>query len=179
MLANRITWGATTSTVEKLQVMGIKAYLNAQLHAGKVAALPKEVQIQIDALTISQRPLVDLIQNMEQRRKEADANSNDDVKKTALQAYQAELNLFKVALRRFVWKLQKQRWWCRAFRRRDLTESRLDEVHPKGLAFTRSKRGRPWKKACRINMLRRKPCLTSEAPTINIVVTVFCAELSF
>lgn len=90
--ANRITWGATPNTVENLQTMGFTAYLAAQLHAANAAELPAEVQAKIDGMTIVQRPLVDLVQDMEQRRKDADANTNDDAKKTAQQTYQTEMN---------------------------------------------------------------------------------------
>jgi uncharacterized protein (DUF1800 family) len=92
MLANRITWGATPSTVEHLHTMGFTAYLAAQLQPGNAAELPTEVQAKIDGMTILQRPLVDLVQDMEQRRKDANANTNDDVKKVAQQAYQTEMN---------------------------------------------------------------------------------------
>lgn len=90
--ANRITWGATPSTVEHLQTTGFTAYLAAQLHPANAAELPAEVQAKIDGMTIVQRPLVDLVQDMELRRKDADANTNDDAKKTAQQAYQTEMN---------------------------------------------------------------------------------------
>ena len=90
--ANRITWGATPATVERLQAVGLRAYVAAQLHPGDAAGLPAEVQAQIDAMTIVQRPLVDLVQDMEQRRKDAEANTEDEAKKTAKQAYQAEMN---------------------------------------------------------------------------------------
>jgi uncharacterized protein (DUF1800 family) len=91
-VANRITWGATPGTVERMQTMGLRAYVEAQLHPGDAAGLPAEVQAQIDAMTIVQRPLVDLVQDMEQRRKDAEANTEDEAKKTAKQAYQAEMN---------------------------------------------------------------------------------------
>ena len=90
--ANRITWGATPGSVERLQTMGMRAYVAAQLHPGNAAGLPAEVQAQVDAMTIVQRPLVNLVQDMEQRRKDADANPNDDDKKAARQSYRAEMN---------------------------------------------------------------------------------------
>lgn len=92
MHANRITWGATPSTVEHLGSMGFTAYLREQLHPGNAAELPAEVQAKIDGMTIFQRPLVDLVQDMEQRRKDADAITNDDAKNAARQAYQTEMN---------------------------------------------------------------------------------------
>jgi uncharacterized protein (DUF1800 family) len=90
--ANRITWGATPATVERVQAMGMRAYVAAQFHPSNAAGLPAEVQAQIDAMSIVQHPLVNLVQNMEQRRKDADANTNDDLKKAAQQAYQTEMN---------------------------------------------------------------------------------------
>ncbi len=90
--ANRLTWGATPGTVERVQTMGVKAYVTAQLHPGSAAGLPAEVQAQIDAMTIVQRPLVKLMQDMEQLRKDADANTDDDQKKAAQQAFQTEMN---------------------------------------------------------------------------------------
>nr|WP_281179376.1 DUF1800 domain-containing protein [Curvibacter delicatus] len=92
-LANRITWGATPSTVERLRAMGINAYLAAQLHPGNVGDLPADIQAQIDGMTSLQRPLVELVRDMDQRRKDAEAKANDDEKKMAQQAYQTEMNL--------------------------------------------------------------------------------------
>ncbi|HTD05141.1 DUF1800 domain-containing protein, partial [Undibacterium sp.] len=66
-------------------------YLERQLHPAP-AALPGPVQAQIAAMTISQRPVEQLNQELEQRRKDADAIANDDEKKAAQQAYQQELN---------------------------------------------------------------------------------------
>jgi uncharacterized protein (DUF1800 family) len=91
-LTNRLTWGASSSSVERFQARGAKAYLAAQLHPVKAAGLPAEVQAQIDSMTIVQRPLMDLVQDMEQRRKDADANTNNDAKKVAQQDYQTEMN---------------------------------------------------------------------------------------
>lgn len=91
-LSNRITWGATPSTVAHLQSIGPRAYLAAQLHPRRAAGLPTEIQTQVDGMRIVQRPLVDLVQDMEQRRKDADSNTNDDAKKAAQQAYQTEMN---------------------------------------------------------------------------------------
>ena len=89
---NRITRGATPAAVARLQAMGLRAYVADQLHPGHEAGLPAEVQAQIDAMTIAQRPLVDLVQEMEQRRKDAEANTDDEAKKAGQRAYQAEMN---------------------------------------------------------------------------------------
>lgn len=89
---NRLTWGATSSSVERLQFMGATAYLTTQLRPDSGNGLSPELQSTLDNMTISQRPLVDLVQDMEQRRKDADAISDDSAKKAAQQAYQAEMN---------------------------------------------------------------------------------------
>ena len=91
-LINRLTWGASVATLDQAEHMGLNLYLAQQLHPGP-ATLPPPVQQQIAAMTIGQTPVVALVQNMEQRRKDADATfANDDDKKAAQQAYQQELN---------------------------------------------------------------------------------------
>ena len=89
--SNRLTWGASVSAVERLLAIGQKAYVAEQLHPG-ATRLPTAVQMQIDAMTISQQPLVALVQTMEQKRKESDAVVDDAAKKVAQQAFQQEMN---------------------------------------------------------------------------------------
>ncbi|MES2105316.1 MAG: DUF1800 domain-containing protein [Pseudomonadota bacterium] len=88
---NRITWGVNFGTMQQAEALGYERYLDRQLHPAP-AVLPAQVQEQIAAMTISQRPLDQLNQELEQRRKAADAIANDDEKKAAQQAYQQELN---------------------------------------------------------------------------------------
>ncbi|MEY4099496.1 MAG: hypothetical protein RL300_667 [Pseudomonadota bacterium] len=90
--ANRITWGATPSTVARLQEIGIQDYLAQQLHPVHNTGLAPELQAQINAMTIVQQPLTSLVQDMEKRRKEADAQTSDDAKNAARRAYQVEMN---------------------------------------------------------------------------------------
>ncbi|MDC8785903.1 DUF1800 domain-containing protein [Roseateles koreensis] len=90
-LANRLTWGANSSAVNDLATQGVANYLHAQLHP-PAARLDAEVSRQIDGLTISEKTLPELIRDLDQRRKDADANSDDDKKKSARQAYQQDLN---------------------------------------------------------------------------------------
>ena len=66
---NHLTWGTNTAAVEQVQGSGLDRYLNQQLHP-RAAQLPPSVQAQIDAMTISQRPLLELASEMEQRRKD-------------------------------------------------------------------------------------------------------------
>ncbi len=88
---NRLTWGASSAVVDANAQKGFDAYLAQQLHP-PTARLPDAVNGQIQAMTISQRAVVLLVQDLEQRRKDADALVSDDEKKSAQQSYQQEMN---------------------------------------------------------------------------------------
>ncbi|MFA9218082.1 MAG: DUF1800 domain-containing protein [Sphingomonadaceae bacterium] len=88
---NRLSWGVNDSSYQQVVRLGYATYLERQLHPS-AALLPASVQAQIDAMTISQRPLEQLNQDLEQRRKDLDKITVDDDKKAAQQAYQQELN---------------------------------------------------------------------------------------
>jgi uncharacterized protein (DUF1800 family) len=90
-LVNRITWGASTSAVQDYSRLGWQQYVTDQMHPRSSALVPA-IQEQIDSMTITRTPLVELVQKTEQMRKDADALTDDDAKKAALQAYQQELN---------------------------------------------------------------------------------------
>lgn len=91
-LLNRVTWGANGASARQHTELGTERFLAMQLHPVESAALPAPVQAQIDAMTIVQRPPDQLVVELEQRRKEAEAITNDDDKKAAQQVYQQELN---------------------------------------------------------------------------------------
>jgi uncharacterized protein (DUF1800 family) len=88
---NRITWGVSSSSIQAAENVGFERYLERQLHPG-LDVLPSAVQSQISSMTISQQPLIQLVNSMEQRRKATDSIANDEEKKAAQQAYQQELN---------------------------------------------------------------------------------------
>lgn len=91
-VANRISWGASQSEVRQIESQGVGAYLHEQMHpSGPDIVLPV-VQAEIAAMSVVQRPLVALVQELEQRRKDADATAGDAEKKTAQQSYQQEMN---------------------------------------------------------------------------------------
>lgn len=90
-LINRLSWGATASQMEASTALSPEAYLASQLRPAP-ATLPEPVQAQITAMTISQQPLPQLVQTMEQRRKDSDAVVDNDQKKAAQNAYQQEMN---------------------------------------------------------------------------------------
>ena len=89
-VVNRITWGVNASTIQHVSKTGLPRYVDEQLSPARV--LPTPIAGQIGAMTISRQPLDTLVRELEQRRKDADAIKEDEVKKIAQQAYQAELN---------------------------------------------------------------------------------------
>ena len=91
-LLNRITWGADSASSLQLTKLGQDRFLEQQLHPPANTRLPPDAQSQINALTISQKALAQLLMEQEQRRKEIEAIVNDDEKKAAQQAYQLDLN---------------------------------------------------------------------------------------
>ena len=90
-MLNRLTWGMSTSTADKVKTTDVEAFVRQQLHP-TAANLPATAQTQIASMTISQQTLEQLVQTVQQQRKDADALVNDDQKKAAQQAYQQELN---------------------------------------------------------------------------------------
>ncbi|MGX9783805.1 DUF1800 domain-containing protein [Janthinobacterium lividum] len=90
-MLERVSWGVSGGSVRQVQVQGWNAYLQAQLHPGK-AALPPAIAAQIDAMTISQVPLDQLVFSMEQKRKESAGVMDDMAKQQAQKEYQQELN---------------------------------------------------------------------------------------
>src|SRR6267378_1817357 len=119
LLLNRVTWGANPSSARELARMGPERDLEAQLQPAQEAALPPQVQAQVDAMTIAQRPVDELAKEMESRRKGLDLLRNDDEKKAAQQAYQQELTrLGREAAARMLlralyspWQLREQMTW--------------------------------------------------------------------
>ncbi|MTV38688.1 DUF1800 domain-containing protein [Duganella radicis] len=89
---DRVSWGVNLTTYRQAEKIGYDAWLEQQLRPGP-AVLPAAAQAQIDAMTISQKPLPQLVQELEQQRRDYDkAMVDDDAKKAAQRAYQQELN---------------------------------------------------------------------------------------
>ena len=89
---NRITWGVNNTTYQQAEKMGYERWLDQQLRPGP-AALPAAAQAQIDALTISQKSMPQLVEELENQRRDYDkAMADDEAKKAAQRAYQQELN---------------------------------------------------------------------------------------
>jgi uncharacterized protein (DUF1800 family) len=91
-LVNRVTWGANESSLAKLRAMGAKKWLDWQLHPTAADRLPAAAQAQIDAMTISRRPMFDLVADMVARNKATNQIADVDAKKAAQQANQQAMN---------------------------------------------------------------------------------------
>lgn len=91
-LLNRITWGANTNAYGEISQDGSRIYLDRQLKHSAGDGLPPEVQTQIDAMTISQKPMDQLVMEMTQKQKDSNAVKDDDEKKKAQQDFQKEMN---------------------------------------------------------------------------------------
>jgi uncharacterized protein (DUF1800 family) len=90
-VVNRLAWGVNTSTMREVSAAGLAPWIDRQLHPGPVR-LPPSVQSQIDAMTISRRPVDQLALDLETRRKEADTTGSDEQRQAARQALQQEAN---------------------------------------------------------------------------------------
>jgi uncharacterized protein (DUF1800 family) len=91
-LLDRLTFGATAEDAASVQKTGIKNWLEAQLHPSPKEALPAPVQAQIDAMTISQKPMAELVTGIAAKNKALNQITDPDLKKAASQAYQQILN---------------------------------------------------------------------------------------
>ena len=115
---DRVTWGASTASQTQLQQQGLPAWLAGQLEP-RPAPLPAAAQAQIDAMRITREPFAPLVLALEDQRKAADAQTDDEAKRAARRAYQQELNhLAREAQQRFVLRalyspnqLQEQMTW--------------------------------------------------------------------
>lgn len=90
---NRIGWGATPSQLDQATQLGWAAYVERQLRAEPRAPLAPAAQAQIDALSISRRDPIELVQETEELRRNQDKPPTEAERAAARQAYQAALNL--------------------------------------------------------------------------------------
>lgn len=88
---DRLSWGAGSADLAAVRRQGRSAWLEAQLAARAPAPLPEAAQAQIQALSITQAPLLPLVQRLEAQRKAADALTDDAAKADAQKAYQQAL----------------------------------------------------------------------------------------
>ena len=93
-LLNRITWGANPTSAREFVVMGPERFLDRQLHPSADDHLPKEVQAQIDELSISHTPVEKFVADMDQELKTANSITDPKQKQDAQKAYQDSLNRY-------------------------------------------------------------------------------------
>ncbi len=87
-IVNRLSWGVTPADLQRIQSQGVNQYLSGQLRPAP-AQLPAAVQAQIAQMRISQTPLLNLMQDLERVRSNADQNA--EAKEDAKKDYQQQL----------------------------------------------------------------------------------------
>ena len=96
-LVNRVSWGASPATAAQFARIGRDAWLESQLQLQSAARadLPPAVQAMVDGYSISASPFEQLVRQMDERRREADAKAKEAAdpadKQAARQAYQQAL----------------------------------------------------------------------------------------
>jgi uncharacterized protein (DUF1800 family) len=91
-LVDRVTWGATASSVQALRAEGAQRWLDGQLHPRADAALPPQVAQTIAALSIESGPMTPRVIALEQRRRDLDKLPDEEARQAGRKDYQQELN---------------------------------------------------------------------------------------
>jgi uncharacterized protein (DUF1800 family) len=92
LLLDRATWGASDGEAARLAGMGMERWLDWQLHPSAADQLPAAAQMQIDAMTISQRPMTDLVLELAAQNRAAGQMPDPAEKQAAQLAYQQAMN---------------------------------------------------------------------------------------
>src|SRR5215471_16792896 len=91
-LLDRVTWGATASSLQAIRSKGTQRWLEEQLHPRPDAALPPEIAQSIAALSIETAAMPQRVIALEQLRRDADKIPDEEPRKAARKGYQDELN---------------------------------------------------------------------------------------
>jgi uncharacterized protein (DUF1800 family) len=86
-LADRISWGANSETLTRINNLGAESYLDQQLHPGAPASLPLQAQQQINSMEISRKSMVQLTNELDLQKQTADAIVDQESRKLAQQKY--------------------------------------------------------------------------------------------
>ncbi len=86
-LADRLTWGADTASVEALRRAGLSRWLDAQLRDPGTAPLPPAAQRQVDAMRITREPMAALVVEVDAQNRAANALTDPVQKQAARAAY--------------------------------------------------------------------------------------------
>jgi uncharacterized protein (DUF1800 family) len=88
---DRASFGVDATTLQQVGRLGYARWVDEQLHP-KPFALPPSVNDRLSQMKIVREPLVDRLRDEAADKKRADAVADDELKKTAQQAYQKGLN---------------------------------------------------------------------------------------
>jgi uncharacterized protein (DUF1800 family) len=88
---DRMTWGATRETMARASRAGYERYVDEQLAADPSRSITPAAQAQIDALTITTTPMIELLKRTDDMRKAAQDKPAEDERKAAQQAFQQEM----------------------------------------------------------------------------------------
>ena len=91
-LLNRVTWGASETSLSRLHALGAKRWLRWQLHPTADDALPPAAQAQVDAMPISRQPMAMLVEELAAQRRAAGEVADLAQKQAALNAYGQAMN---------------------------------------------------------------------------------------
>jgi uncharacterized protein (DUF1800 family) len=91
-LVDRITWGATSSSLKQIRSMGTQRWLEEQLHPRPDPALPPAVAQQIASLSIQTLSMPPRVITVAQRHKDIDKIADEDQRKSARKDLNEELN---------------------------------------------------------------------------------------
>jgi uncharacterized protein (DUF1800 family) len=91
-LLDRVSWGATTSSMQAIRSEGPQRWLQEQLHPMGDGLLPQAVAQQIAALSIESTPMPQRVIALEQRRRDVDKIADEEARKSARKTYQDEMN---------------------------------------------------------------------------------------
>jgi uncharacterized protein (DUF1800 family) len=91
-LLDRLTWGVNGSSAARLQAIGKDRWLDEQLRASSLSALPKDAQDQIDAMHDLEKSAFDSAVAFDQQGRAANQIADPELKKAAQQAYQQAMN---------------------------------------------------------------------------------------
>ncbi len=90
-MLNRVSWGADTSSAQMLAAEGVERYLQSQLHPSPDDGLPKDAQIEIAAMDISQKTLPQIQDDVRAMRAAAQQVKGTPDYEAAQKAFQRRL----------------------------------------------------------------------------------------
>src|SRR6267154_2482255 len=91
-LLDRVSWGATGSSLQAIRSEGAQQWIAHQLRPPLDPPLPPQVSEQIAALSIQTAPMTEHVIDLERRRRDIDKIADEEARKTARQAWQEEVN---------------------------------------------------------------------------------------